>query len=143
VSFGHLEDITEVSLVDIPSQILKRGLTFSQEEFDRVFSLNTRGQFFVAQQAYKHLSIGGRIILMSSNTAINFTVPKHSLHSASKAAINAFVRVLAKDCGKKKITVDAVAPGGIVTDMLHETAKDYLQNADHLSKEEILNVSSK
>jgi tetrahydroxynaphthalene reductase len=143
VSFGHLEDITEASLVDIPSQILKRGLTFSQEEFDRVFSLNTRGQFFVAQQAYKHLSIGGRIILMSSNTAINFTVPKHSLYSASKAAINAFVRVLAKDCGKKKISVNAVAPGGIVTDMLHETAKDYLPNADHLSKEEILNVSSK
>jgi tetrahydroxynaphthalene reductase len=143
VSFGHLEDITEISLVDIPSQILKRRLTFSQEEFDRVFNLNTRGQFFVAQQAYKHLSIGGRIILVSSNTAINFTVPKHSLHSASKAAINAFVRVLAKDCGMKKITVNAVAPGGIVTDMLQETAKDYLQNADHLSKEEILNVSSK
>jgi tetrahydroxynaphthalene reductase len=80
---------------------------------------------------------------MSSNTAINFTVPKHSLYSASKAAINAFVRVLVKDCGKKKITVNAVAPGGIVTDKLHETAKDYLQNADHLSKEEILNVSSK
>ncbi|KND91130.1 Versicolorin reductase [Tolypocladium ophioglossoides CBS 100239] len=118
VSFGHLEE----------------------EEFDRVFSLNTRGQFFVAQQAYKHLGVGGRIVLMSSNTAISFSVPRHSLYSASKAAINAFVRTLAKDCGKKKITINAIAPGGTVTDMFHETAKDYLPNADQLSKEEILNI---
>lgn len=78
---------------------------------------------------------------MSSNTAINFTVPKHSLYSASKAAVNTFVRCLAKDCGKKKITVNAVAPGGTVTDMFHETAKDYLPNASKLTKQEILDVS--
>lgn len=42
VSFGHLGDVTE-------------------EEFDRVFSLNTRGQFFVAREAYRHLNEGGRI----------------------------------------------------------------------------------
>ena len=121
VSFGHLGDVTE-------------------EEFDRVFNINTRGQFFVAREAYKHLRSPGRIILMSSNTASSFTVPRHSLYSASKGAINTFVRCLAKDCGDKKITVNAVAPGGTVTDMFHETAKDYLPNADHLSKEQILNV---
>jgi tetrahydroxynaphthalene reductase len=122
VSFGHLSEVTE-------------------EEFDRVFNLNTRGQFFVAREAYKHLNQHGRIILMSSNTAISFTVPKHSLYSASKGAINTFVRCLAKDCGDKKITVNAVAPGGTVTDMFHETAKDYLPNSENLSKEQILNVS--
>lgn len=123
ISFGHLSEVTE-------------------EEFDRVFSVNTRGQFFVAREAYKHLNQNGRIILMSSNTADSFTVPKHSLYSASKAAINAFVRCLAKDCGDKKITVNAVAPGGTVTDMFHETAKDYLPNADKLSKQQILDVSA-
>ncbi|EEQ33886.1 Short chain dehydrogenase AgnL6 [Microsporum canis] len=121
ISFGHLSEVTE-------------------EEFDRVFSVNTRGQFFVAREAYKHLNQNGRIILMSSNTADSFTVPKHSLYSASKAAINAFVRCLAKDCGDKKITVNAVAPGGTVTDMFHETAKDYLPNADKLSKQQILDI---
>jgi tetrahydroxynaphthalene reductase len=123
VSFGHLSEVTE-------------------EEFDRVFNVNTRGQFFVAREAYKHLNQNGRIILMSSNTADSFTVPKHSLYSASKGAINTFVRCLAKDCGDKKITVNAVAPGGTVTDMFHETAKDYLPNADKMSKEQILDVSS-
>lgn len=123
VSFGHLSEVTE-------------------EEFDRVFNINTRGQFFVAREAYKHLNSHGRIILMSSNTASSFTVPRHSLYSASKGAINTFVRCLAKDCGDKKITVNAVAPGGTVTDMFHETAKDYLPNSDNLSKEQILNVNT-
>ena len=122
VSFGHLSSVTE-------------------EEFDRVFSINTRGQFFVAREAYKHLRPHGRIILMSSNTATSFTVPKHSLYSASKAAINCFVRCLAKDCGDKKITVNAVAPGGTVTDMFHETVKDYLPNAADLTEQQVLDVS--
>lgn len=115
-------------------------LTAVQEEFDRVFNINTRGQFFVAQYAYKLLAEGGRIVLMSSNTALHFSVPRHSLYSASKASINAFVRILSKDCGMKKITINAIAPGGIVTDMLHESAKDYLPHAANLPKEEILNV---
>ena len=124
VSFGHLSTVTE-------------------EEFDRVFNLNTRGQFFVAREAYKHLNSPGRIILMSSNTADSFTVPKHSLYSASKGAINTFVRCLSKDVGNKKITINAVAPGGTVTDMFHETAKDYLPQAEHMTKEQILNVSQR
>nr|UYO77200.1 reductase/17-beta-hydroxysteroid dehydrogenase [Trichoderma balearicum] len=121
VSFGHLKDVTE-------------------EEFDRVFGVNTRGQFFVAREAYKHLNSPGRIILMSSNTADSFTVPNHSLYSASKGAINTFVRCLAKDCGDKKITVNAVAPGATVTDMFHKTAKDYLPHAENMTKEQILDI---
>ncbi|KAL9038601.1 MAG: hypothetical protein Q9214_005211 [Letrouitia sp. 1 TL-2023] len=117
VSFGHLGDVTE-------------------EEFDRVFSINTRGQFFVAREAYRHLREGGRIILMSSNTAKDFSVPKHSLYSGSKGAIDSFVRVLSKDCGHKKITVNAVAPGGTVTDMFHDVSQHYIPNGEKYSAEE-------
>ncbi|KAI0182294.1 putative versicolorin reductase [Xylaria flabelliformis] len=117
VSFGHLKDVTE-------------------EEFDRVFSLNTRGQFFVAREAYQHLNEDGRIILMSSNTARDFSVPKHSLYSGSKGAIDSFVRVLSKDCGDKKITVNAVAPGGTVTDMFHAVSQHYIPNGEKYSAEE-------
>lgn len=108
-----------------------------------MFSLNTRGQFFVAREAYKHLSRGGRIILTSSNTAEGFVVPKHSLYSASKGAIESFVPCLAVDCGKKRITVNAIAPGGIVTDMFHATAKDYLPHSEKMSEEQIMKVSSR
>ena len=78
---------------------------------------------------------------MSSNTADTFSVPKHSLYSASKSAINGFVRTLAKDVGDKKITINAVAPGGTVTDMFHDTAKDYLPGAGTMSEQQILDVS--
>lgn len=117
VSFGHLGDVTE-------------------EEFDRVFSINTRAQFFVAREAYRHLNEGGRIILMSSNTAKEFSVPKHSLYSGSKGAIESFVRVFAKDCGHKKITVNAVAPGGTVTDMFHDVSQHYIPNGEKYTAEE-------
>ncbi|KAK9425980.1 putative Short-chain dehydrogenase/reductase GME11373 [Seiridium unicorne] len=117
VSFGHLEEVTE-------------------EEFDRVFTINTRGQFFVAREAYKHLNEGGRIILMSSNTAHAFAVPRHSLYSGSKGAVESFVKVLAIDCGKKKITVNAVAPGGTVTDMFHAVSQPYIPGGEKYTAEE-------
>lgn len=117
VSFGHFKDVTE-------------------EEFDRVFGLNTRGQFFVAREAYKHLSEGGRIIMTSSNTSRDFSVPKHSLYSGSKGAIDSFVRIFSKDAGDKKITVNAVAPGGTVTDMFHDVSQHYIPGGEKFTPQE-------
>lgn len=76
VSFGHIKDVTP-------------------EEFDRVFGVNTRGQFFVAREAYKHLEIGGRLILMGSITGQAKAVPRHAVYSGSKGAIETFVRCMA------------------------------------------------
>jgi tetrahydroxynaphthalene reductase len=93
VSFGHMKDVTE-------------------EEYDRVMQINTRGQFFVAREAYKNLEIGGSIILMGSITGQAKGVPKHAVYSGSKGAIETFTRCFAIDAGDKKITVNCVAPGG-------------------------------
>jgi len=118
VSFGHLKDVTE-------------------EEFDRVFSINTRGQFFVAREAYKHLEVGGRIILMGSITGQAKGVPKHTVYSVSKGAIETFTRCMAIDCGDKKITVNCVAPGGIKTDMYHAVCKEYIPGGDKMDNDEV------
>jgi len=118
VSFGHLKDVTE-------------------EEFDRVFNINTRGQFFVAREAYKNLEVGGRIVLMGSITGQAKGVPKHTVYSGSKGAIETFVRCMAIDCGDKKITVNAVAPGGIKTDMYHAVCKEYIPNGENLSNDQV------
>lgn len=122
VSFGHLKDVTE-------------------EEYDRVMRINTRGQFFVAREAYKHLSVGGRIILMGSITGQAKGVPKHAVYSGSKGAIETFVRCMAIDCGDKKITVNCVAPGGIKTDMYHAVCKEYIPGGEKLSDDEVDEVS--
>ena len=78
---------------------------------------------------------------MSSNTALDFTVPNHSLYSGSKAAITSFVRVMARDCGERKITVNAVAPGGTVTDMFHDVSQHYIPNGEKYTPEERQQVS--
>ena len=138
VSFGHVGDVTEVcsSFFRFGMEKDKDVNVNQQEEFDRVFAINTRGQFFVAREAYRHLNENGRIILMSSNTAKDYTVPKHSLYSGSKGAIDSFVRVFSKDCGDKKITVNAVAPGGTVTDMFHDVSEHYIPDGAKYSAEE-------
>ncbi|KAF2758170.1 tetrahydroxynaphthalene reductase [Pseudovirgaria hyperparasitica] len=118
VSFGHLKDVTE-------------------EEYDRVMSINTRGQFFVAREAYKNMEIGGRIILMGSITAQAKGVPKHTLYSGSKGAIETFVRCMAIDAGDKKITVNCIAPGGIKTDMYHAVCKEYIPNGEGMNNDEV------
>jgi len=84
---------------------------------------------------------GGRIIMMSSNTAKDFSVPRHALYSGSKGAIDSFVRCFAKDAGDKKITVNAVAPGGTVTDMFHDVAQHYIPGGEKYSPEELQQVS--
>src|ERR1700710_3136745 len=76
VTFGHIKDVTE-------------------DEYDRVMNINTRGQFFVAREAYKHLSVGGRLIMMGSITGQAKGVPKHTVYSGSKGAIETFTRCMA------------------------------------------------
>ncbi|RDL29983.1 NAD(P)-binding Rossmann-fold containing protein [Venustampulla echinocandica] len=117
VSFGHIGDVTE-------------------EEYDRVMNTNTRGQFFVAREAYKHLSVGGRLIMMGSITGQAKGVPKHTLYSGSKGAIETFVRCMAIDMGDKKITVNCIAPGGIKTDMYHAVCREYIPGGADFNNEQ-------
>lgn len=100
------------------------------EEFDRVFGLNTRGQFFVVQQAYKHIPHGDRLILMSSISANLRGVPGHSVYSPSKAAVEAFGHCLREDFESKKVTVNVVAPGGVKSDMSAANGHHYIPAAD-------------
>jgi len=96
------------------------------EDFDYIFNINCRGQFFVAQQGLKYLGQGGRIILMSSIAASMSGIPNHALYAGSKAAIEGFTRSFAVDCGEKGITVNAIAPGGIKTDMYDANSWHYV-----------------
>ncbi|CAG8974255.1 hypothetical protein HYALB_00009744 [Hymenoscyphus albidus] len=118
VSFGHIGDVEE-------------------EEYDRVMNINTRGQFFVAREAYRNLSVGGRLIMMGSITGQAKGVPKHTLYSGSKGAIETFVRCMAIDMGDKKITVNCIAPGGIKTDMYHKVCREYIPNGANLNDEQV------
>jgi 3-oxoacyl-[acyl-carrier protein] reductase len=122
--FGKLDFVISNS----GTEVWRNEEEVTVEDFDKVFNLNTRGQFFVAQQGLKHLGQGGRIILMSSIAASMSGIPNHALYAGSKAAVEGFARSFAVDCGHKGITVNAIAPGGVKTDMFDANAWHYVPN---------------
>lgn len=101
----------------------------TEERFDLVFGLNLRAQFFVGQHAYRYCEEGGRVILMSSIAAGLIGVGDHALYSGSKSAVNGITKSFAKDFGKKGITVNAIAPGGVKSDMFAQVAWKYIPGA--------------
>ncbi|KAJ5902575.1 Hydroxynaphthalene reductase arp2 [Penicillium taxi] len=101
-------------------------------DFNDVFDLNTRAQFFVAKNAYDHIQPGGRVILMSS-IAAGVGVPGHSLYAGSKSAIEGFTRCFAADFGKKRCTVNAIAPAGVKSDMWLKNSWRYAPGCDQNS----------
>jgi 3-oxoacyl-[acyl-carrier protein] reductase len=122
--FGRLDFVISNS----GTEVWSKEEDVTQADFDYIFNLNCRGQFFVAQQGLKYLGRGGRIILMSSVAASMAGVPNHALYAGSKAAVEGFTRSFAVDCGEKGITVNAIAPGGIKTDMFDANAWHYAPN---------------
>ncbi|THZ19442.1 NAD(P)-binding protein [Aureobasidium pullulans] len=94
----------------------------TEEKYDHVFNLNARAQFFVGQAAWKHLEDNGRLILMSSIAAGLLGVRDHALYNASKMAVIGMIKAFATDFGKRGITVNGVAPGGIKSDMFTSNA---------------------
>jgi NAD(P)-dependent dehydrogenase (short-subunit alcohol dehydrogenase family) len=120
-TFGKLDIVMSNSGIECFSPIEET----TPDLYDKVMNLNTRGQFFVAQQGYLHMNEHGRIILMSSVAAHIRGLAGHAIYSASKAAIEAMVRSFPNDFAGKKVTVNAIAPGGVSSDMTLENAWRY------------------
>ncbi|MFM2313255.1 MAG: hypothetical protein RLZZ04_2531 [Cyanobacteriota bacterium] len=89
----------------------------TEAEFDSIFSLNTKGAFFVMQQAAKHITDGGRIVNISTS-GIKNPMPEGGLYVGSKGALELFGISLSKELGTRGITVNNVSPGVTATDGL-------------------------
>ncbi|KAL1314400.1 hypothetical protein HN51_041206 [Arachis hypogaea] len=90
------------------------------EDFDRIFSVNARGSFLCCKEAANRLKRGGggRIIMLSSSM-VGALRPTFGAYSASKAAVEAMIHILAKELKGTGITANCVAPGPIATEMYY------------------------
>jgi 3-oxoacyl-[acyl-carrier protein] reductase len=88
----------------------------SLEAFDRVIATNLRGSFIVLARAAQHVAQGGRIIMFSSSVVAK-SFPGYGPYIASKAGVEGLVHVLANELRGREITVNAVAPGPVATEL--------------------------
>jgi len=84
--------------------------------FDRVIATNLRGAFLVLGQAAQHISEGGRIIAFSSSVLAK-AFPTYGPYIASKAGVEGLVHVLANELRGRNVTINAVAPGPVATEL--------------------------
>ncbi len=92
-------------------------LDSTDDHFERAFATNVRSAFLTARAAARVLPPGGRIINIGSVLGERVALPNVGIYSATKFAINGFTRAWARDLGPRGITVNAVQPGPIDTDM--------------------------
>jgi 3-oxoacyl-[acyl-carrier protein] reductase len=110
--FGHVD-----ILVNNAGVLLSRKIAdITDDEFDRVLSVNTKGVFYALREAATRLADGGRVVSMSS-TVTRLMLENYAAYAASKGAVEQLTRVFAREVGKRGITANIVSPGPVNTEM--------------------------
>ncbi|XP_055830214.1 NADPH-dependent aldehyde reductase-like protein, chloroplastic [Solanum dulcamara] len=104
-------------------------LNTTLEDFDRTFDVNVRGAFICCKEGANRIKRGGggRIVCLSSSMAAALR-PGFGAYASSKAAVEAMVKILAKELKGTGITANCVAPGPIATDMFYEGKTEEMIN---------------
>ena len=107
-------------------------LMLTEENLDACLDLNLKGYLYCAQQAVlKMFRKKSGVVVNISSVSGSFALPGQSVYSATKGAVNAMTRTMAKELAPYGIRVNAVAPGFIETDMLdalpEEKKEEYLK----------------
>jgi 3-oxoacyl-[acyl-carrier protein] reductase len=95
--------------------------------FDRLIAVNLKGSFNMMREAATRLRRGGRIINFSSSV-VGLLQPTYGVYAGTKAAVEAMTSVLAKELRGREITVNAIAPGPVATDLfLHGKSPELVE----------------
>jgi 3-oxoacyl-[acyl-carrier protein] reductase len=87
----------------------------TEQQFHKMFDTNVLGMLLATQEALKHFKADGSIINIGS-LASSLTPPTAVVYNATKGAVDAITRTLAKELGARKIRVNSINPGMVVTE---------------------------
>ena len=88
----------------------------TEQQFHKMFDTNVLGMLLVTQEALKHFNADGGSIINISSLASSLTPPTAVVYNATKGAVDAITRTLAKELGPRKIRVNSINPGMVVTE---------------------------
>ena len=120
--------------------IKKPMVDFTDEEFERLNAINNRGLFYSLREASSRVREGGRII-NTGTSLLGGAAPGYTIYSGTKAPVEEYTRMLAKELGPKRITVNTIAPGPVDTPFFHgQETEQSAAYAARLSTEQRLGV---
>ncbi|PSH67211.1 SDR family oxidoreductase [Phyllobacterium sophorae] len=97
----------------------------SDAVFAQTFAINVQGTFNTLREAATRMNNGGRIVNFSTSV-VGTNLPGYAIYAGTKAAVETFTRVFAKELRGRNITVNAVAPGPIATELFLTGKSDEL-----------------
>ncbi|WP_101463271.1 SDR family oxidoreductase [Nocardia fluminea] len=100
----------------------------SEDDYERIMAVNTKGAFFTLQQAFPRLRDHARVVAVSTMSTV-YASGGESVYAASKAAVEQFIRVAAKELGPRGITANTIAPGPTDTDLLRAAVPEEARQA--------------
>jgi 3-oxoacyl-[acyl-carrier protein] reductase len=99
--------------------------------FDQQIAINLKGSFNAMREAAKRLRDGGRIVNFSTSV-VGIKLETYGVYAATKAAIETMTAILSKEMRGRNVTVNAVAPGPVGTELfLHGKSQELI---DHMAK---------
>jgi len=88
----------------------------TEPQFHKMFDTNVLGMLLATQEALKHFNADGGSIINIGSLASSLTPPTAVVYNATKGAVDAITRTLAKELGTRKIRVNSINPGMVVTE---------------------------
>lgn len=101
--------------VNTAGMVLRKPIVeTTEEEYDRMFAVNSKAAFFFLREAGRHLNDGGRIVTVLTSLLAAFT-DGYATYAGAKAPVEHFTRAAAKEFAVRGISVNSVAPGPMDT----------------------------
>ncbi|MBO0656007.1 SDR family oxidoreductase [Streptomyces triculaminicus] len=109
-AFGRVD-----CMVNTAGMVIKKPMTeVTEEEYDRMFAVNSKAAYFMMQEAARRVEDGGKIITVVTSLLAAYT-GLYSVYAGSKAPVEHFTRALSKELYGRGVSVNSIAPGPMDT----------------------------